>query len=595
MNRSTFRILRFVAVASSVVAIVGATVVAPSSSADSAPRDSRSKVFERYQSLADYAESDGRTPRAWMPKTGISKKGWSAAIEDESVRIDSQGRALYIDPLHVEHAPDVARPESATPAADVPLTNAFLLNSLPGSNRTIYLDFTGHSLVGTYWQDGGTFANASINYTNAQMQMPAYDVDGNTATFSDLERRNIIDAWSAIAEDYAPFNVNVTTADPGDAALLRSNEFDTIYGMRALITNNTNAIAAECRCGGVAYVGVFGDVGYYNNTYMGPSLNFAQNWFSGKTISDVVSHEVGHNVGLSHDGLMLDEITTEGYYVGRDGWAPIMGVGYYEPLVQLSTGTYSTEEGKAANNPEDDYVVAVSNGLPLRTDDHGDTQETASVLGNGTNKSGVISTRADVDYFSFIARATSHVVSVTSPSLSSNLDVQAELFDSSGTLLSTTNPDLFRVGVNSATGLDAVFTATTTPGETYFIALDGAGYGPGTTTGYSDYGSLGEYRINVSGLKAIDPAGSVTISGTAKVAKTLSARPSGWMKRVSSHYQWLRNGFSIPNATSSKYKLTVTDVGRVISMRLTVTKPGYPSITVTSNPTVAVANSRPAR
>ena len=94
-----------------------------------------------------------------MPKTGISKKGWSAAIEDESVRIDSQGRALYIDPLHVEHAPDVARPESATPAADVPLTDAFLLNSLPGSNRTIYLDFTGHSLVGTYWQDGGSFAN----------------------------------------------------------------------------------------------------------------------------------------------------------------------------------------------------------------------------------------------------------------------------------------------------------------------------------------------------------------------------------------------------------------------------------------------------
>lgn len=590
MHRSTFRVLRFVAVASSVVAIVGATVVAPNAPAESSPRDSRSKVFERYESLADYAESDGQTPRAWMPKTGISKKGWSAAIEDESVRIDSQGRALYIDPLHVEHAPDVARPESATPAADVPLTDAFLLNSLPGSNRTIYLDFTGHSLVGTYWQDGGTLANESINYTNEQMQMPAYDVDGNTATFSNLERRNIIDAWSAIAEDYAPFNVNVTTADPGEAALLRSSGTDTIYGMRALITNNTNAIAAECGCGGVAYVGVFGNAGTFGNTYMGPSLNFAQNWFSGKTISDVVSHEVGHNVGLSHDGT-----DSQGYYGGRDGWAPIMGVGYYEPLVQLSNGTYSTEAGEAANNTEDDYVVAVSNGLPLRTDDYGDTQETATALTNGTNKSGFISTSADVDYFSFTATATSHDVSVTSPSLSSNLDVQAELFDSSGTLLSTTNPDLFRVGVNSATGLAAVFTATTTPGETYYIALDGVGYGPGTTTGYSDYGSLGEYRIHVSGPKVIYPSGTVSISGTAKVAKTLSAKPAGWMKRVSSHYQWLRNGFNIPNATSSKYKLTATDMGRLISIRLTVTKSGYPSITVTSDPTVAVANRQRAR
>lgn len=581
MNRSTFRILRFVAVASSVVAIVGATVIAPNAPAESSPRDSRSKIFKQYESLADYAESDGRNPRAWMPGTGISKKGWAAAIEDESVRIDSQGRALYIDPLHVEHAPDVASPQSATPAADVPLADAFLLNSLPGSNRTIYLDFTGHSLVDTIWQDPNQ--DNIANYTDLQMQMPPYDVDGNTSTFSGQERRNIIDTWSAVAEDYAPFNVNVTTADPGDAALDMTNGSDAVYGMRALITNNTNAVAAECGCGGVAYVGVFNYAGY--NSYFGPSLNFAQPHFDGKTISDIVSHEVGHNAGLSHDG-----INTQGYYGGRDGWAPIMGVGDYEPLVQFSNGTYS-----AANQQEDDFVVAVSNGLPLRADDHGDTQETASVLGNGTNKSGVISTRVDVDYFSFIARATSHVVSVTSPSLSSNLDVQAELFDSSGTLLSTTNPDLFRVGVNSATGLDAVFTATTTPGETYFIALDGVSFGSGTTTGYSDYGSLGEYRINVSGLKAIDPAGSVTISGTAKVAKTLSARPSGWMKRVTSHYQWLRNGFSIPNATSSKYKLTATDMGRVISMRLTVTKPGYPSITVTSDPTVAVANSQRAR
>jgi hypothetical protein len=299
-----------------------------------------------------------------------------------------------------------------------------------------------------------------------------------------------------------------------------------------------------------------------------------------------VSHEVGHNVGLSHDG-----INTQGYYGGRDGWAPIMGVGYYEPLVQFSNGTYSS-----ANQPEDDFVVAVSNGLPLRADDHGDTRATASALTNGTEQSGVISTRADVDYFSFIATTTSHDVSVTSPSLSTNLDVQAKLFNSSGTLLSTTNPDLFRVGVNSATGLDAVFTATTTPGNSYFIALEGVSYGPGTTTGYSDYGSLGEYRVNVSyAPKTISPAGTVTISGTAKVAKTLSARPAGWMKRVSSHYQWLRNGFSIPNATSSKYKLTATDMGRVISMRLTVSKLGYPSITVESDPTVAVANRQRAR
>jgi hypothetical protein len=568
---------------------VGATVVAPTVSAESSPRDSRSKIFKKYESLADYAESDGRNPRAWIPGTGISKKAWASAIEDDSVRIDGEGRALFIDPIHVEHGPDVASPESATPVVDVPLTDAFLLNSLPGSNNTIYLDFTGHSLVGTYWQRNDSYSDMSDDYTNEQMEMPAYDVDGDTSTFNSVERQNIIDAWSAVAEDYAPFNVNVTTADPGDAALDRTNESDAVYGMRALITNNTNAIALDCGCGGIAYLDVFADYGMFNNTFLGPSLNFAQTHFDGKTISDIVSHEVGHNVGLSHDGLERDLETTAGYYDGRDGWAPIMGVGYYEPLVQLSNGTYTSEDN-VANNTEDDYAVAVSNGLPLRTDDHGNARSTASALTNGTESSGFISTRADVDYFSFIATATSHVISVTAPSVSTNLDIQAKLFNSSDTLLSTTNPNFLRVSTPSATGLDAVFTATTTPGDTYYIAVDGVGFGSGTSTGYSDYGSLGEYRIDVAGDPALTmSAGTATISGTAKVKKTLTARATGWASGVTITYKWLRNGSTISSATRSTYKLSKSDKGKRISVQMRVAKAGYATLTSLSAPTKKVA------
>lgn len=581
---SRIKILRFAVLATSVVAIVGATTVAPFSSAESSPLDSRSKIFKQYESLADYAESDGRDSRAWIPETGISKKAWNSAVEDESVRVDSQGHALYVDPLHVEHTSDGASPESATPVVDVPLMDAFLLNSLPGSNRTIYLDFTGHSLVDTVWQDRNQ--DGFDDYTDLQMEMPAYDVDGDTTTFSELERQNIIDAWSAIAEDYAPFSVNVTTQDPGIDALDRSDFSDTVFGVRALITDYANVIGSTCGCGGIAYVDVFD---YAWNTYTGPALNFAYPWFSGKTISDVVSHEVGHNLGLSHDGGVNPPGTSvAGYYSGRDGWAPVMGVGYYQPLVQFSNGTYTS-----ANNAQDDFAVVSGNGVDLRTDDYGDTRATASRLKLGTEKSGFISTRADVDYFSFIATAASHDVNVTSPSLSSNLDVQARLFRSNGTLFSTTNPDLFAASFGSATGLDAVFTATTTPGERYFIALDGVGAGSGTTTGYSDYGSLGEYRISVSyAPKTINPSGAVTISGTAKVAKTLSAQVTGWMKGVSWRYQWLRNGYNISAATSSKYKLTATDRGRQISVRLTVSKPGYPAVTVSSDVTISVAISQ---
>ena len=559
--------------------------MAPDSSAESAPRDSRSKFFEKFESLAEYSESNGGSPQTWMPETRVSRNAWTSSVADESVRVDSLGRAFVVDSLAVEQAPVVPSTQPAAPAADVPLSDAFLLNSLPGANRTIYLDFTGLSLVGTYWPRNGTFADTSDDYTDEQMQMPAYDVDGDTATFNNLELQNIIDTWSAVAEDYAAFNVNVTTADPGAAALDRTNVSDTVYGMRALITNDTNAIASDCGCGGIAYLGVFDSYGTFKNTYYGPSLNFAQTHHNGKTISDIVSHEVGHNVGLSHDGLMRDLVTTAGYYGGRDGWAPIMGVGYYQPLVQLSNGTYTSAD-TVANNTEDDFAVAVSNGLALRTDDHGDARGTSSALTNGTDGSGFISTRSDVDYFSFTAVAPSHDISVTSPSLSTNLDIQAQLFDSSGTLLSTTNPDLFRVSTPIATGLDAVFTATTTPGETYYIAVDGVGFGSGTTTGYSDYGSLGEYRVLVAPLTL--SAGTPTISGSGVFGTQLTGSPGTWADNPTLSTEWYRNGVATGD-TDSSYSIAANDVGNQIELRVVATKVGYSRVDVNSTPVTVTA------
>jgi hypothetical protein len=436
-------------------------------------------------------------------------------------------------------------------------------------------------LVGTIWQDQNT-SDTSDDYTNAQMLMPPWSDDGDTTTFSNAERQIIIDTWSAVAEDYAPFAVNVTTVEPAQSALDRTNESDQIYGARALITDGANVIATECGCGGIAYVGVF-DYAYWN-TYAGPSLSWGVSGRNGKFLSDVVSHEVGHNAGLSHDGTLVGDVTT-GYYVGRDGWAPIMGVGYYQPLVQFSNGSYS-----GGNENEDDFAVATSYGLPLRADDHGDTRATSTALTLGTEDEGMITTRTDVDYFAFTASEESHDVTVTLPSVSPNLDVQLKLFDSSGSLVSTTNPDLFRSSIDVATGLDASLTATTTPGSTYYLEVDGVGFGSGTTTGYSDYGSQGEYRVLVDGepLATISPTATPTISGTARVKKTLTARTTGWMAGLTFSYQWLRNGADIPAATLATYKLVRADAKKRISVRVRATHSGYSPKSLTSGLTRAV-------
>ena len=45
--------------------------------------------------------------------------------------------------------------------------------------------------------------------------------------------------WQRVAEDYSMFDVDVTTQDPGLAAIDRTDVNDQNYGTRALITNTS--------------------------------------------------------------------------------------------------------------------------------------------------------------------------------------------------------------------------------------------------------------------------------------------------------------------------------------------------------------------
>src|SRR5262249_30874645 len=91
---------------------------------------------------------------------------------------------------------------SAAPAAAAPAVPAY--SSLPGAKATLYLDF------------GGDFESQWGSWTN--FSTPAFDTDGDPTTFSQSELNAIYDMWQAVAEDYAPFNINVTTVDPGSYA-----------------------------------------------------------------------------------------------------------------------------------------------------------------------------------------------------------------------------------------------------------------------------------------------------------------------------------------------------------------------------------------
>ena len=512
---------------------------------------------------------------AWYSKSPEELR--SLLRRDRHLRVDHRGRLFVEDellvPLGIAATP---AQQSVNDGALLPLDQTFLLHSRPAAQRTIYLNFKGATLSGTAW-NGATAITAQ-----------PFDLDGVPGTFSTAELQRIQAIWQRVAEDFAPFDVNVTTQPPAPEALTRSSSTDQVFGTTVLITSSTGVY--NCSCGGVAYVGVFDDTGDFYK----PALVFYNQLGGGneKFVAEAISHEAGHNMGLNHDGT-----ATVGYYTGHGsgatGWAPIMGVGYYQALVQWSKGQYS-----GANNLQDDFTVMAANGLPLRADDHGNTTGTATAL-TGTaaggittfSTQGVIERQGDVDMFRFTASAGSVTVGLSPASRAPNLDAQVQLLNSAGTVLSTSNP---------VDALNASLTFTLPAAGTYYVGVTGVGKGDPLTTGYTNYGSLGNYALQVAAASSAGQAPTVALTatpatGTAPLTVALSAAGSSDTDGSIVSYEWTfgdgttGTGVSATHvySTAGTYtaQVKVTDNSGLSNTR---------SVTITANPVVVTPTTKVA-
>jgi PKD repeat protein len=425
--------------------------------------------------------------------------------KDKDLWVDRQGRLFFADshtPAPVE-AP-VVQGSPTVQEALVPLEQTFLLHSRPGATKKIYLDFNGHTTSGTSWKD--------IKDGDTTFVTPPYDFDGNPANFSTLELERIQYIWQRVAEDYAPFDVDVTTEDPGLEGLRKTSATDVNYGIRVSIGGASTDWYATAGYGGVAYIGSFD---WSTDT---PCFVFPNNLGTGneKYVAEAISHEVGHTLDLYHDGT-----STVGYYQGQgsgtNGWAPIMGVGYYKPVVQWSKGEYTD-----ANNTEDDLAkITAGYNIAYIADDYGNDFATAASLPSGQiSVDGIIERSSDVDMFQFNAGAGTFTINIGVDSRSPNLNVRATLYNSSGTVVAVSDPPDF---------LGASFNLSSMPAGNYYLAVEGIGYGDPVTTGYSDYGSIGIYAISGTIPQSDYPVAQVSatpISGYAPLTVQLSAAGS---------------------------------------------------------------------
>ncbi len=337
--------------------------------------------------------------------------------------------------------------------ADFPLpaeVNGIIpLQSLPGAQGVIYLDFDGEAGPFEGWP---------------QVTRDAAPAGANTLQIKEV--------WQRVAEDYQTFNLNVTT----DRRVYDiATETSRIH---VLLTPTRDAAPTA---GGIALLRSF--------NWAGDTVCWAYG-LTGKNAAEIVSHEVGHTLGLSHDGRLNP---VEEYYAGQGsgevGWAPIMGVGYYKNLTQWSRGEYA-----GANNREDDLEVITNqnNAVDFRTDDTANTWLTAAYLDilpdSTVSHEGIIETRADADAWRFQSDGGDAILTVNPVSSGADLDIQADILTSSGSLVASSNPE---------SALAATVAAALPAGD-YLLRISGVGRGDPMTTGYPDYGSLGAYLISGS-------------------------------------------------------------------------------------------------
>lgn len=358
-----------------------------------------------------------------------------------------------------------------------------IYNSLPGASAVILLDFDGHTVNNTSWNyDGPIFCGAS-----------------------GLNNPQITEIFNRVAEDYRPFDVNVTT----DSVKYLQAPYNK--RIRAIVTVSSAWYGAPA--GGVSFVGSFtwGDDS--------PCFIFSQLLNNNvKNISEACSHEIGHTLGLYHQAVYDNNCVKTSEYnygtgSGEIGWAPIMGVGYYRNMTLWNNGP---NPYGCTNYQSDLTVITSQNGFGFRPDDYAETFAGAaavSITSGQFNVSGIIEKSSDKDMFKVVISTPgrfrlSAIPNNTGPdNAGANLDLQVSLYNTAQTLLNTYNP---------GTLLGSVIDTSLSAG-TYYLRIEGRGnvYTP-------DYASLGQYTLQ----------GSVTLTPVLAVHKLLLSGHAADMKHM---------------------------------------------------------------
>lgn len=328
-----------------------------------------------------------------------------------------------------------------------------VLNSLPGASASLFLDFDGH------------FESVWGQYTN--VTSPPLDLDGDTTSFSADELAYITDVWSIVAEDFSPFNINVTTVEPPTLAPGSNPSAANGIALRIAIGGGVEILGLDSGVIGYAYYNSFtssvSNVAYVMPVRSGGTIA------SPVSIGTVSSHEAGHSFGLRHQLNGVD-------YSNR--WQSIM----YSSIFGYEDAYWTAGTNDQGNFQDDLATLANStNGFGYRAEDHGNSISTATELtksGSAWVGSGIIGSSSDGDVWKITTTdPQSMKISIEGAALGQNLDAVVELLDAGGNVVLTSDP-------TESADAQLIFDGS---GTQYFrVRSTGA------------YGRIGQYTITAS-------------------------------------------------------------------------------------------------
>ena len=389
------------------------------------------------------------------------------------------------------------------------------LHSYPAASAKIYLDFDGHAAM--------TWGSYSVPAT------PAYSIDTDPNSFSATELNNIQEIWERVSEKYSPFNVDVTTVDPGN-----TNDLQTVV---AVIGGDGSWLGSMA--GGVAYVGGF------SNSAPNQVWIFPDNLAAGATkpVGEATAHEVGHSFGLYHQSLYSGGVLVQDYYSGGPFRAPIMGNSYSSErgLWWYGTSTSST-------TMQDDLAVIASstNGFGYKVDDVGDTTGTAgtlTVVNGNISASGIIGNTGDADYYVLDIPVGGTISINQNGPAGAMLDAVLEIRLSDGS---------FWESYDSTPATTDNIGGTYTAGRYYLVVRS-----------HGDYGDIGQYTISGT-IPSVPPNAPSGLTATTISSSQINL---SWTDNSSNE-----TGFYIDRASDSGFtaNLVTSSVGaNVASLNVT--------------------------